>query len=376
MPSDSSNPTVPEFDSLLREPIRKFSDMKKGDHLVRHDSILGKRYVHHFICTGVDSYGRPTIIHYHNTPSNAGREFFTTGSFGSGSSGGKLASIIEITLPHKDFIKNESELQKKGVEVERVVWPEELRCYPDQEVIKRARGRLGEQDYDLGTNNCESFVMWCICGKNISFQSSKLSVRIALEVVKGFIMSSFQLAYNLPKVILETVEQVLGRSCLGNMIAREGIESLSLIGCTAGVVVSLVIDVACLVYGIWEATQKWRKGVLIKTREEFIEEVVGLVIKSWFRFVGSVAGMFIGQIFIPIPVVGAIVGILLGSGVGFGLGKFVSWSCSKRIASTLEKWYSSYHLNPGAYLVDGGVCRTLVMGVATFIHIWWKLDTT
>jgi hypothetical protein len=150
-----------------REPIEKFSDIKVGDHLIQKTSIRGKvLYYHHFLCTKLESYGRPTIIHYHNTTSNASRECLSTGSFGSGSCGGKLASIKEITLPHEDFVERESELQKT---VERVVWPDELKCYPDQEVSKRARERLGEKDYDVGTNNCESFVMWCKCGVSISF---------------------------------------------------------------------------------------------------------------------------------------------------------------------------------------------------------------
>ncbi|CAB4037074.1 Hypothetical predicted protein [Paramuricea clavata] len=372
MPAVFTKPTELELVSLQREPIKKFSDMKAGDHLVRHSSLLGKHYLHHFLCTGVKSDGQPTIIHYHNTRSNGSSRSILASLSGWGCSGGKLASIKEITLPHKDFIKNESELQKKGVEVERVVWPDELKFYPDQEVVKRARERLGEEDYDLETNNCESFIMWCKCGMNISLQSASPSVRIPSEVLKGLIMAVFQLCGNILKITVDIVEQALGRSCLGNAIAKYGTESLSVIGCTVGLVFALVIDVASLVYDIRQAKQKWRKGLLIETKEEFIKEVVGLVITSSFRSIGSVAGMFFGQMFIPVPVGGAIIGTFIGSGLGFGLGKFVSWLCSKRIASALEKRCSSYHPNLGAFIqwrevgcqVGGGVHRRLVMRVA------------
>lgn len=75
-----------------------------------------------------------------------------------------------MTLPHKDFIENEGELQAKGREVKRVVWPEELRRFSVQEVITFAEEREGEERYHLTSNNCESFVMWCLCGANISLQ--------------------------------------------------------------------------------------------------------------------------------------------------------------------------------------------------------------
>ena len=129
-----------EWQLQAREPIRKFSDIKKGDHLVRKTSIrLPKRrrkvlYYHHFLCTGSDEKGQPKIIHYYNTPRNAIAQLFTTYSFGSGSALGQVGIIQEFALPNKDFIASESELQEEGVEVERVVWPDELKRYPVEEV--------------------------------------------------------------------------------------------------------------------------------------------------------------------------------------------------------------------------------------------------
>ncbi|KAL9959531.1 hypothetical protein ACROYT_G032860 [Oculina patagonica] len=107
------------------------------------------------------------------TPSQASWDMSSTSSLASGTASGKLGIIQEMTLPHEDFIKDEDELQAKGSEVERVVWPEEIRRYSVPEVIRRARERMGEcgeKCYHLTKNNCESFVMWCLCGLNISLQ--------------------------------------------------------------------------------------------------------------------------------------------------------------------------------------------------------------
>ena len=131
-----------EWQLQAREPIYKFSDIKVGDHLIKKTSVGGKVfYYHHFLCIGSEGEGRPTIIHYFNTVSNAFQQVFSTFSFGSGSALGQLAIVSELTLPHEDFIRSESELQEKGAEVERVVWPDELKRYPVKEV---GRGDLYE----------------------------------------------------------------------------------------------------------------------------------------------------------------------------------------------------------------------------------------
>ncbi|WP_010168116.1 lecithin retinol acyltransferase family protein [Candidatus Epulonipiscium viviparus] len=36
--------------------------------------------------------------------------------------------------------------------------------YVAEEIVSRARSRMGENNYDLFSNNCEQFVRWCRCG--------------------------------------------------------------------------------------------------------------------------------------------------------------------------------------------------------------------
>lgn len=42
--------------------------------------------------------------------------------------------------------------------------------YLAQEIVQRARSRLGERDYRLLSNNCEHFCNWCISGQHRSEQ--------------------------------------------------------------------------------------------------------------------------------------------------------------------------------------------------------------
>lgn len=124
------------------------------------------------ICIGSDcegTEGRPNIVHYNPV---------TKASPTSGIALLQLGIVQKMILPHKDLFKNEDELQAKGREVERVVWREELWRYSVKDVNDRAAKRIGEGSmYHLMKNNCESFVMRCICGLKISLQvTAKTSV--------------------------------------------------------------------------------------------------------------------------------------------------------------------------------------------------------
>jgi len=52
----------------------------------------------------------------------------------------------------------------------RPVWMRSGAVFDEQEVVCRARSRLGEQRYSLLSNNCEHFCEWCLRGEPRSFQ--------------------------------------------------------------------------------------------------------------------------------------------------------------------------------------------------------------
>ena len=55
-----------------------------------------------------------------------------------------------------------------GRELRTVVHPTSV--FSQEEIVRRARSRLGENDYRLLTNNCEHFCNWCSTGVSHSRQ--------------------------------------------------------------------------------------------------------------------------------------------------------------------------------------------------------------
>lgn len=54
--------------------------------------------------------------------------------------------------------------------------------YSPDETVARARSRLGERQYNLVTNNCEHFALWCKTGESESFQVNIAAGMLALFV--------------------------------------------------------------------------------------------------------------------------------------------------------------------------------------------------
>ena len=63
--------------------------------------------------------------------------------------------------------------------IELLTYPDGEDVYKGQEAIDRARERLGEKDYKLLSNNCESFLNWAITGKEVTNQGTTAKKAIA-----------------------------------------------------------------------------------------------------------------------------------------------------------------------------------------------------
>ena len=324
----------------VREPIHRFSDMKAGDHLVRKSSSLGglTQYEHHFICIGSNREGQPKIVHYYNTKANASKQMIPTSCLGSGTASEQLGIVQEMTLPHKDFITNEDELQAEGREVERVVWPEQLQRFSVREVISRALKRKDEKFYNLVKNNCESFVMWCLCDLNISLQVTPQR-NILYDTGSGVVRSIWHFLQQIPKVVSELLDDfaaAIGRGATSSTVGQAAPRAISKVGVGVGAAVTVIVEAIVAIYDIYNEYKKWNDGILIKSREEFIKKVIDIVLLALSRSGGSIVGMIAGEILFPIPVVGGLVGAVLGVLGGHVVGKRMSKRSNKTLACLIE----------------------------------------
>lgn len=57
------------------------------------------------------------------------------------------------------------------------------RIFSDKETVERAMSRLGEDKYNLVTNNCEHFAIWCKTGLSESMQIKQVTYTVA-ELMK------------------------------------------------------------------------------------------------------------------------------------------------------------------------------------------------
>lgn len=62
---------------------------------------------------------------------------------------------------------------------------EKFHLYSPEETIERAKSKIGEAEYNLATNNCEHFALWCKTGVATSFQVKKVAISFALGGIRG-----------------------------------------------------------------------------------------------------------------------------------------------------------------------------------------------
>ena len=100
-----------------------------------------------------------------------------------------------------------------------------------------------------------------------------------------------------------------------------------------------VVEIVYVGYAIYKAKEKWDEGVL--TRKGFIKEVINAILLALPRGGAAIVGMFIGQIFIPLPLLGGVFGGLIGGIVGMLVGHYggtgIAHNCSSHAASYLDQ---------------------------------------
>ena len=343
-----------EWQLQAREPIRRFADIRLGDHLVTKGSMLNNlfpqdlgpfedldvpdvrkrslsaldllewlKYEHHFLCVGFGNNGEPKIIHYYNTESNWKR-FVSTVGCGFGKSLGKLGMIQEMTLPNAALITEDQLLttEDEDWKMARVVWPDELRRYSVEEIIDRAKERIAEDSYHLMKNNCESFVMWCLCGLKISPQATRMR-KTLFETGNAILKSGFRGIQHGVKTLCKEGAQLLddffvyifGAGIKENAIGQFFKSCLPRLRLDVGAVVSVFIEIGVAGKDIKNAWEKWSSG--LTSGGEFLREAADKVIAALFRSGGSVAGM------LAFGVLGALFGVFAGHLVAYLLSELL-----------------------------------------------------
>lgn len=73
------------------------------------------------------------------------------------------------------------------IQVEKYSNSEKNEIFSPEEIIERAKSRLGEKDYNLVFKNCEHFANWSVSGKNKSSQVRKAVVAVT-AIAGGLIL--------------------------------------------------------------------------------------------------------------------------------------------------------------------------------------------
>lgn len=226
-------------DRALAEIFRKSIDIKIGlPDIAAHLVVRKFGYTHHGLYCGLDEENEPFLIHY------------------SGLADGLQAGPVEV-ISLQEFCSSGSVYMQ----------PHADRKFSREESVQRAKKRLGEQCYNLHSNNCEHFVNWCISGHHFS-------------------------------------DQVTGA---GKVAFR--------IGSRAVVRSNVVANVANEVVHLGKTLKQWVSGDI--DDEKLVSEIKHAAITSGSMF--WYGGL--GQAAIPIPVVGFLVGSAVGYFVGHSLVK-------------------------------------------------------
>lgn len=171
MDTDKGTYTYTDDDDLkCHVPIKRVSSLSQlqtGNHIARKGRV--RLYWHHSIVENVETEeGNVNVIEYYNSAEGFLRD--------------------NISYP-KNPGKAKVMRRKYRLEDDLYLIRHE-KCLPADEVVSRARSRLGEREYHLSKNNCEHFAMWCKTEissseqvKNIKKEAKEIGPRVVVGLV-------------------------------------------------------------------------------------------------------------------------------------------------------------------------------------------------
>ena len=289
---EETKPPVPFGRISPRTKITSLAQLRKGDH-VMEESPFG--YWHHFIVEKV----KPNfawVIH-------------KTGDQDTG-----LRSLGESNPTGKAEVVRTKFVLESEQEVYRVEYPpadnvDGKVVFPSDEVVRRARKRMGERDYNAFTSNCEHFCRECKAGKPESYQASDVLWtigRLLLVILQGIFGGVVFIVASTTGLLAQT--------------------SLLLVGHAVGVLIGLIQDAIWIAYVVLMADNARSKGHVTPVDAEKIKAKRVTPIVS--GFVGGVGGAALGYYHISLPVIGSVIGAVVGNflcqALGLLIGRWVS----------------------------------------------------
>ena len=143
-----------------------------------------------------------------------------------------------------------------------------------------------------------------------------LDISAHIMMVSG---ESSENAITVKEVITETA--IVVTSTAAESTATVGIETaaMALGQAAAGIAISVLVDIALTAGSVTRSKMQRDKGLI--TNSQFKSTVRRKLCDSGCQFIGGTTGTIVGQVLIPVPVVGAMVGGFFGSLIGVGVSK-------------------------------------------------------
>lgn len=99
-----------------------------------------------------------------------------------------------------------------------VNYPSDTATYTNEEIVERACGCLGEDDYNLLFNNCEHFACWCVTGQKRSEQVDYV-MKQASEVAVSYALIRSGLVALPTKTTEQALVTTLSRAAVPDLVS-------------------------------------------------------------------------------------------------------------------------------------------------------------
>lgn len=282
-----------------KEKVTSLAQLKPGDHVSFYRSDLS--YSHHGIVLEVQTNSF-LIIHYAITLEML------------------WDSLVEGSLYFAEVIQSEWKVDLDSSSEELYLnHYDQIKCFSNEETVRRAMKAIGKRGYSLMNNNCEHWARWCRTGDAYSEQVSNICHRLKQKTATLLIVDPVAL-------FVKDLTAVAGIS-LGTFLGRIGS------GLTLGAIeaVSTFIDIRRKQIARREGSiseMAFKKYVVRRVtsagatvRNQFSPPKESQKKKPLFiKIAGGVAGTIVGTVLVPVPIIGSVAGGMVGTLTGKILG--------------------------------------------------------